>query len=81
MTPEYKSKYYGPPNIALQQLRGSRNLSQMELGEKLGYTRQYIARIECGISEGKKAFWLDVQTFFNIPDNLMWKIYKGEALS
>jgi transcriptional regulator with XRE-family HTH domain len=76
-----KSPYSGSANIALQQLRFSHNLSQLELGKKLGYTRQYIARVESGASEGKRTFWEDIQTFFNIPDNLMWKIYKGDPLS
>ena len=76
-----KSPYSGPPNTILQQLRLSHGLSQSDLGKKLGYTRQYIARIECGMSEGKKSFWLDIQTFFNIPDTDMWSIYKGDMLN
>lgn len=70
-----KSKYI--PNNSLQNLRKSKNLSAQEFGRRLGYSRIYISRVECGMSEGKRAFWEDVQTYFNLSDEDMWKVVTG----
>lgn len=67
-------------NVALFNLRKQRDMSSTRLGNAVGFTRQYVARVESGKSDGKKEFWLGVQKVFDIPDEDMWKIYKGEPL-
>ena len=67
-------------NVGLIQLRKHKNMSQDRLSQLTGFTRQYISRVENGESEGKREFWLAVQQVFNIPDDQMWKLYKGEPI-
>lgn len=67
-------------NLALVNLRKEKNMSQEHLARSIGFTRQYVARVESGESEGKRAFWLAIQRVFDVPDDKMWKLYKGESL-
>lgn len=67
-------------NVTLVNLRKMKNMSQEHLSRNIGFSRQYIARVESGESEGKKDFWLAIQRVFDVPDNKMWKLYKGEPI-
>ena len=64
-------------DLNLHKLRTSYNLSSAKLGKKLGYSKEYIWKIERGECIGTVYFWETVQTFFNIPDADMWTLQRG----
>ncbi len=54
------------------------HLTQAEIAEKIGCTRATYTAIECGKRDGRKTFWRDLQTAFNIPDADMWALQINE---
>ena len=68
----------GQFNQAFYRLRASRDWSQEQMALRLNCTRQYIAQVENGVSEGKWEFWNKVQDMFHIPDSDMWALINGE---
>ena len=65
-------------NHKFYQLRKDQNLTQTELGKKLGYDNHTIMRVENGWSGGKLDFWVAVQKFYGIPDSEMWSLMLGK---
>ena len=67
---------------ALYMFRHSKGLSQSEIAEKIGCSRQAYSYIETGARDGALTFWRKLQTAFNIPDaeigGLMRKEEKNE---
>lgn len=57
------------PNINLMVWRKSIvELKQREVAERIGYTRQYYALVECGKHNGGKKFWKALQIAFDYSD-------------
>lgn len=52
----------------LKVLRAKEALTQRQLGEKLGYTREYLADIERGAKYGSFEFWAGLKIAFNISE-------------
>jgi DNA-binding XRE family transcriptional regulator len=52
----------------LYMFRHSKRLSQSEIAEKIGCSRQTYSAIETGARDGTIAFWRKFQTAFNIAD-------------
>lgn len=62
----------------LKLLRVKYNLSQQELADAVGFTRQTYQAIESGHRRGTEEFWESLQTRFNIPDSEMWGLMHHE---
>jgi len=52
----------------LYMFRHSKRLSQSEIAEKVGCSRQTYSSIETGVRNGTMTFWRKLQTVFDIPD-------------
>ena len=52
----------------LYMFRHSKRLSQSEIAEKIGCSRQTYSQIETGARDGTLNFWRNLQTAFNIAD-------------
>ena len=49
-------------------LRAKEGLTQKQLADKLGYTREHLAEIERGAKCGSFEFWAGVRVAFDIPE-------------
>lgn len=58
----------------LKMLRVSHDLTQDELGERIGYNRHYISTVELGKRRGSPEFWQALQKEFNLSDADMWRM-------
>ena len=67
----------GKFNEEFHLLRKRAGMTYDELSKKIGYHRETLWRIECGVSGGKLDFWRAVQDTFNIPDVDMWRVMNG----
>lgn len=63
-------------NRSLKVFRARRGLTQAEMGEKMGWSRQYYAKTENGRGTGSITFWMKLQDAFGIPDEEMWSLVK-----
>ena len=66
------------PRTNLKVFRVKLNLTQDEMADKIGYTRQSYSAIEAGERNGRDAFWNTLQEAFNIPDDEMWALKKND---
>lgn len=66
-------------NKSLKILRVRYSLTQAEMAEKLGMSRQAYAKIENGLTLGNISFWLKVQYIFNITSEEMWSLINDET--
>lgn len=60
----------------LKVLRAKEGLTQRQLAEKLGYTREYLADIERGAKYGSFEFWANLNIVFNVSENDFIEIIK-----
>ena len=60
----------------LYMLRCDKRLTQAEIADKLGVSRQVYANIEKGRNAGSTEFWSNLQKVFNIPDADMYPLQK-----
>ena len=60
----------------LKLLRVSKHLTQEQMAERVGKSREVYRKIENGITQGDVAFWAAVQNAFDIPDEQMYKLMK-----
>lgn len=60
----------------LKVLRAKEGLTQKQLAEIVGYTREHIADIERGFKPGGFDFWLELKNNFNISEAEFLEIYK-----
>lgn len=66
-------------NKSLKILRVRYSLTQAEMAQKLGMSRQAYAKIENGLASGTISFWIKVQYSFNITSEEMWSLINDEA--
>jgi len=64
-------------NRSLKIFRARYGLTQADMAEKMGWSRQYYAKTENGRSLGSVSFWIKMQNAFEIPDREMWPLVKG----
>lgn len=63
-----------PVNRSLKVFRARRGLTQQQMANKMGWSRQYYAKTENGRSNGSITFWNRLQYAFDLPDEEMWAI-------
>lgn len=61
-------------NKSLKVMRARRGLTQEQMAERMGWSRQYYAKAENGKSIGSIRFWQRLQEAFDVPDEEMWDI-------
>lgn len=66
-------------NKSLKILRVRYGLTQEEMAEKLGMTRQAYAKVETGGGMGNVQFWRKVQNAFDLSSEGMWDLINDEA--
>ncbi len=66
-------------NKSLKILRVRYSLTQAEMAQKLGMSRQAYAKIENGLAAGSISFWIKVQFVFNITSEEMWSLINDET--
>lgn len=59
-------------NKSLKVLRVKNGLTQEQMANKMGWSRQYYAKTESGRSFGTVPFWNKLQKAFGVPDDEMW---------
>ena len=59
-------------------LRKNHRLSQKKLAKILGFSYEYISRIERGKSDGSLEFWNAICTYFNFTKEQIWDIANDE---
>lgn len=64
-------------NRSLKIFRARYGLTQADMAERMGWSRQYYAKTENGRSAGSITFWIRLQNAFEIPDREMWSLVKG----
>jgi transcriptional regulator with XRE-family HTH domain len=58
--------------IALKKARLSLNLSQDDLGEKLGISNRTVSDYETGkVKQGKPEIWDKLETIFGVPQKVL----------
>ena len=62
----------------LKIFRVKNKLSQEKMAAKIGCTRATYSAIEKGKRDGRRAFWLDFQTAFDVPDGELWGLMKRD---
>lgn len=62
----------------LKLFRVKLHLTQEEMAKKIGCTRATYSAIEKGSRTGRRAFWLDFQKAFDIPDSDLWGYMKTD---
>lgn len=62
----------------LKVFRVKQHLSQAEISDKIGVSRNTYAAIESGIREGRDPFWKGLQEAFRIPDSEMWSLKRND---
>lgn len=62
----------------LKVLRVRNHLTQKEMAKKLGVSRATYSFVENNQRQGTSAFWEAVQRVFDVPDEEMYKLMKGE---
>jgi len=65
-----------PANRSLKVFRARYGLTQADMAERMGWSRQYYAKTENGRSSGSITFWIRLQDAFHIPDREMWSLVK-----
>lgn len=60
--------------IALKVLRARFSLTQDDIAQKLGISRQMYSRIEKGQSDGTIQFWGKIQRIFGLTGEEMWHL-------
>lgn len=63
-------------NRSLKVFRARYGLTQADMADKMGWSRQYYAKTENGRSKGSITFWIRLQDAFHIPDREMWSLVK-----
>lgn len=63
-------------NRSLKVFRARLGLTQEQMAQRMGWSRQYYAKTENGRSAGSITFWDRFQTAFNLPDEEMWSLVK-----
>lgn len=63
-------------NRSLKVFRARRGLTQEQMANQMGWSRQYYAKTENGRSAGSITFWDRLQHAFNVPDEEMWSLVK-----
>lgn len=66
-------------NKSLKILRVRYGLTQEEMAEKLGMSRQAYAKVETGGGMGNIQFWSKVQKAFDLSSEGMWDLINDEA--
>lgn len=61
-------------NKSLKVLRVKKGLTQEQMAQRMGWSRQYYAKTENGHSRGTITFWSQLQAAFGVPDEEMWPI-------
>ena len=65
----------------LKKLRTIDNtLTQGEMAERIGVSRNYYCFVESGRTNGSLKFWSDVQKAFNVPDSEMYPLMRNEGV-
>lgn len=60
----------------LKVLRAKEGLTQKQLGEIVGYTREHIADIERGFKPGGLDFWIELKNNFNLEEAEFMELLK-----
>lgn len=68
----------GESNKSLKMLRLKNGLSQEEMAQKLGMSRQNYGLIETGKAPGNIRFWGKVQKTFNLSGTEMWSVISNK---
>ena len=63
----------------LKLFRVKNHLTQQQVAERVGVSRQVYGKIEGGISRGNTNFWVTLQRVFNIPDEYMYSLMKCDS--
>lgn len=65
--------------LNLKVFRTKQKLTQTEMGEKIGVSRQVYANVENGRNAGSTEFWDGLQQAFDVPDEEMYNLMKLDA--
>ncbi len=60
----------------LRKFRRDRDLTQVQMSEKIGVSRAAYQMIESGKHDGKLNFWLNLQKAFGVQDSEMFSLMK-----
>ena len=63
----------------LKLFRVKNHLTQQQVAERVGVSRQVYGKIEKGISRCNINFWVTLQRCFNIPDEYMYSLMKCDS--
>ena len=63
----------------LKMFRVKNHLTQQQVAERVGISRQVYSKIERGVSQGNANFWVTLQRCFNIPDEYMYTLIKCDS--
>lgn len=63
----------------LKLFRVKNHLTQQQVAERVGVSRQVYSKIERGVSQGNTNFWVTFQRCFNIPDEYMYSLMKCDS--
>lgn len=62
----------------LKVFRVKQHMSQEEMAAKIDFQRSTYSAIESGKRNGRRAFWIELQKAFNIPEADMWELMKND---
>ncbi len=62
----------------LKIFRVTQNLKQEEMAAKLGVTTSTYSKIENGKARGSQAFWLKLQSEFNLEGGEVWNLQTNQ---
>ena len=63
----------------LKQARQSQKLTQQELGEMIGMTKQAICRLERGYSDGSRKTWQKLAAVLDAKPEDLWRQENDQA--
>ena len=63
----------------LKLFRVKNHLTQQQVAERVGVSRQVYSKIERGGSQGNTNVWVTFQRCFNIPDEYMYSLMKCDS--
>ncbi len=62
----------------LKVFRVKQNLNQEQMADKLGVSKGTYSRIENGKMRGSQAFWLKLQSEFNLEGGEVWNLQTNQ---
>lgn len=65
----------------LKAFRAKRNLSQQQISDRIGVTRETYGAVENGNRNPKQEFWNSLQKAFNVADVEMWALTIDEEVA